>query len=375
MGFGQGALEGLVSVMTSEFWNNRPVFLTGHTGFKGTWMSLWLQQMGADLTGYALAPDTEPSMFDVVQADQGMNSIIADVRDLETLKAAMHQAQPEVVIHMAAQPLVRDSYVIPVETFDTNVMGTVNVLEACRGCPSVRSVVVVTTDKCYENREWVWGYREDEPMGGHDPYSASKGCTELVAAAYRKSFFNHGEDMHPAQLATARAGNVIGGGDWAKDRLIPDIVRAFSENEKVIIRSPNAVRPWQHVLEPVSAYLMLAEKLYNEGDPFAEAWNIGPVTTDAKPVSWIMERMVDTWGDGAAWQLDQGAQPHEAQALNLDISKAQKYLGWQPTLDLAQAIDWLVGWYRAYYGKQQDMRELTLSQIGAFMKGPQAQAD
>lgn len=359
----------MAGMMNTEFWNKRPVFLTGHTGFKGTWMSLWLQQMGAELTGYALAPDTTPSMFEVVEADQGMNSIIGDVRDLEAVKAAMQAAEPEVVIHMAAQPLVRDSYNIPVETFDTNVMGTVNVLEACRSCPSVRSVVVVTTDKCYENREWVWGYREDEPMGGHDPYSASKGCTELVSAAYRKSFFATGQGMHPAQLATARAGNVIGGGDWARDRLIPDIVRAFSQSDNVIIRSPNAVRPWQHVLEPVGAYLLLAEKLYNDGEPFAQAWNIGPVSSDAQPVSWIMQRMVDAWGDGAAWQLDNSTQPHEAQALNLDISKAQKYLGWQPTLSLAQAIDWLVQWYRAYYEKQQDMRELTLKQISKFMQG------
>ncbi|MGB1124356.1 MAG: CDP-glucose 4,6-dehydratase [Phycisphaeraceae bacterium] len=355
--------------MNKAFWNNRSVFLTGHTGFKGTWMSLWLQQMGAKLTGYALAPDTTPSMFEVVQADQGMNSIINDVRDLASVQDAMQAAEPEVVIHMAAQPLVRDSYIYPVETFDTNVMGTVNVLEACRNCPTVRSVVVVTTDKCYENREWVWGYREDEPMGGHDPYSASKGCTELAAAAYRKSFFAQADGMHPALLATARAGNVIGGGDWAKDRLIPDIVRAFSDSEKVIIRSPNAVRPWQHVLEPVSAYLLLAEKLYSDGERYAEAWNIGPLNTDAQPVSWIMERMIDCWGDGAAWELDKGAQPHEAQALNLDISKAQKYLGWDPTLSLSQAIDWLVTWYRAYYGKQKDMRELTLSQIEAFMQG------
>ncbi len=365
----------MAGMMNTEFWNNRSVFLTGHTGFKGTWMSLWLQQMDADLTGYALAPDTAPSMFEVVQADQGMNSIIGDVRDLETVKAAMQAAKPEVVIHMAAQPLVRDSYKYPVETFDTNVMGTVNVLEACRSCPSVRSIVIVTTDKCYENREWVKGYREDEPMGGHDPYSASKGCTELVSAAYRKSFFAQGEGMHAAQLATARAGNVIGGGDWAKDRLIPDIVRAFSENEKVIIRSPNAVRPWQHVLEPVSAYLLLAEKLYNEGQQYAEAWNIGPVSTDAHPVSWIIQWMIDSWGGGAAWKIDKGAQPHEAQALNLDISKAQEYLSWQPTLSLRQALDWLVTWYRAYYGRQQDMRELTLSQINAFMQGPAPQTD
>lgn len=355
--------------MNRAFWNNRSVFLTGHTGFKGSWMSLWLQQLGAKLTGYALAPDTTPSMFEVVKAEQGMTSVINDVRDLSAVKTAMQAAEPEVVIHMAAQPLVRDSYNIPVETFDTNVMGTVNVLEACRSCPSVRSVVVVTTDKCYENREWVWGYREDEPMGGHDPYSASKGCTELAAAAYRKSFFAKGDGMHPAMLATARAGNVIGGGDWAKDRLIPDIVRAFSKEEKVIIRSPNAVRPWQHVLEPVSAYLLLAEKLYNEGEAYAEAWNIGPETTDAQPVSWIMQRMVDTWGEGALWELDKGAQPHEAQSLNLDISKAQKYLGWHPTLSLPQAIDWLVSWYRSYYGKAQNMRELTVSQIESFMQG------
>ncbi len=355
--------------MNKAFWNNRSVLLTGHTGFKGSWMSLWLQSLGAKLTGYALAPQTNPSMFDAVDAAKGMDHRIADIRDRQAMLDAVQAAQPEVVIHMAAQPLVRLSYDEPVETFDTNVMGTVNLLDACRQCPSVRSVVVVTTDKCYENREWIWGYREDEAMGGHDPYSASKGCAELVTSAYRRSFFQRGDGMHPARLATARAGNVIGGGDWALDRLIPDMVQAFSRGDEVVIRSPHAIRPWQHVLEPLGAYLLLAEKLHAGTDDFAEAFNIGPNQSDAQPVSWIVDRMTASWSDSASWRLDDQVQPHEATSLHLDISKAMARLNWKPTLDLAQAIDWLVAWYRAFYEGSTDMRELTLSQISQFMNG------
>lgn len=349
--------------MNPDFWHGRKVFLTGHTGFKGSWLSLWLQQMGTELTGYALSPPTNPSLFEVAGVAQGMTSIIADVRDGAALVAAMRQAAPEVVIHMAAQPLVRRSYVDPVETYSTNVMGTVHLLEAVRQTPSVRSVVNVTTDKCYENREWVWGYRENEPMGGFDPYSNSKGCAELVSAAYRSSFFNaakHSE--HQIALATARAGNVIGGGDWAADRLIPDILAAFACGEPVVLRNPQAIRPWQHVLEPLRGYLMLAEKLYTAGPAFAEAWNFGPHADDAWPVEWIVRQLAHKWGGGARWQIDGGEHPHEAGYLKLDISKAAHGLGWQPALRLAEALDLIVVWARCLQAGG-DLRALTQTQI------------
>lgn len=354
--------------MTDMFWKNRKVFLTGHTGFKGTWMSLWLQGLGAELTGYALAdePDATLRMFEVVDAASGMTSLAGDVRDRDAMIAAVNAAQPEIVIHMAAQPLVRRSYREPTETFDTNVMGTVNLLEACRRCDSVRAVVIVTTDKCYENREWVWGYREDEAMGGHDPYSASKGCAELATSAYRLSFFGDGPGMHPACVGSARAGNVIGGGDWAEDRLIPDMVRAFSRNEQVHIRSPHATRPWQHVLEPLSGYLLLAQRLIEDGGKVAEGWNFGPEDADARPVGWIVKYMTERWGEGASYRIDDGDHPHEASALKLDISKAKHRLHWRPKLRLEQTLDWLIDWYRSHYDGGHDMRELTLRQIAAY---------
>lgn len=349
--------------MNPEFWRGRKVFLTGHTGFKGSWLSLWLQQMGAELTGYALLPPTDPSLFEVACVGQGMTSIIADIRDGVALSAGMRRAAPEIVIHMAAQPLVRRSYVDPVETYSTNVMGTVHLLEAVRQTPSVRSVVNVTTDKCYENREWVWGYRENEPMGGFDPYSNSKGCAELVSAAYRNSFFNaakHGE--HQVALATARAGNVIGGGDWAVDRLIPDILAAFARGEPVVLRNPQATRPWQHVLEPLRGYLMLAEKLHTAGPAFAEAWNFGPHTDDARPVEWIVRQLAEKWADGARWQIDDSEHPHEAGYLKLDISKAAHGLNWHPALRLAEALDLIVVWARCQQSGG-DLRALTQAQI------------
>lgn len=350
-----------------EFWRGRRVLLTGHTGFKGTWLSLWLQSLGADLTGYALAdePDASLRMFEVVDAQSGMTSVFGDVRDRATLHAVMTAARPEIVVHMAAQPLVRRSYREPVETFDTNLMGTVNVLEACRQCESVRAVLVVTTDKCYENREWVWGYREDEAMGGHDPYSASKACAEIATAAYRRSFFAEGGTC-PVAVASARAGNVIGGGDWAEDRLIPDMVRAFSRREAVRIRSPRAMRPWQHVLEPLSGYLLLAQRLFEQGRPFAESWNFGPDDADARPVGWVIDYMAARWGDGASHVIDQGDHPHEAGLLRLDISKARHRLDWAPRLRLEQALDWLVEWYRRYYAGHRDLRAVTLRQIEEY---------
>ena len=352
--------------MNVEFWRGKKVFLTGHTGFKGSWLSLWLQQMGAQVTGYALQPPTNPSLFEVANVAQGMVSIIGDIRDAETLSKAMRDAAPDIVIHMAAQPLVRYSYVNPVETYSTNVMGTVQLLEAVRQTPSVRAVVNVTSDKCYDNKEWVWGYRENEAMGGFDPYSNSKGCAELVTSAYRNSFFNPEKYAdHRVALASGRAGNVIGGGDWADDRLIPDILRAISDNKPVVIRSPHAIRPWQHVLEPLSGYLLLAEKLYTQGVAYAEGWNFGPADEDAKPVQWIVEQLTQQWGEGASWQLDGGEHPHEAHYLKLDCSKAKMRLDWQPRWHLGHTLEMIVAWQQAWLAKQ-DMRSFTLKQIEQY---------
>lgn len=349
--------------MNPDFWRGKRVFLTGHTGFKGSWLAIWLQSLGAELTGYALNPPTNPSLFEVARVGEGMRSVIGDIRDFPRLSAAMREAQPEIVIHLAAQSLVRYSYANPVETYATNVMGTIHVLESIRQAGGVRAVVNITSDKCYENREWVWGYRENEPMGGHDPYSNSKGCSELATAAYRSSFFNTADyAKHGVALASARAGNVIGGGDWAKDRLIPDIIAAFLERRPVIIRSPHAIRPWQHVLEPLRGYLMLSERLWHDGPQFSEGWNFGPNDEDAKPVQWIVERMAETWGDAAAWSLDCGDHPHEAGYLKLDISKARSKLGWHPHWDLRDALKHIVDWHRALQ-RGENMRDLTLDQI------------
>lgn len=349
-----------------QFWNGKTVLITGHTGFKGSWLSLWLQSLGATVVGYSLPAPTQPNLFDVANVAEGMTSVIGDVRDLEHIQSVMKQYQPEIVFHMAAQPLVRYSYYNPVETYATNVMGTVNVLEAIRHTDSVRSAVVITTDKCYENREWAWGYRENEPMGGKDPYSNSKGCAELVVSAYRDSFFSAKDyDRHRVGLASARAGNVIGGGDWALDRLIPDIMRAIQESRPVLIRSPRAIRPWQHVLEPLSGYLCLAEQLWHHGPEYAEGWNFGPSDEDAKPVAWIVDRLTKLWGEGASWEVDLGTHPHEATYLKLDCSKAKAKLGWTPRTSLATALDWIVEFYQAYQA-HQNMREMTEAQIQRF---------
>lgn len=342
-----------------KFWQNKRVFLTGHTGFKGSWLSLWLQSMGATVKGFALQPPTQPALFEQARVAQGMESVIGDIRNLEAITSAMTTFNPDILIHMAAQPLVRLSYREPVETYATNVMGTVHVLEAARRCDHLKAIVNVTTDKCYENREWVWGYREDEPMGGHDPYSNSKGCSELVTAAYRSSFFN---TTGSAVLASGRAGNVIGGGDWAEDRLIPDILRAFEKQQPVLVRNPMATRPWQHVLEPLSGYLILAEKLYTEGKSYAEAWNFGPRDEDVQPVEWILNHMTEHWGEGASWQLDTNPQPHEAQLLKLDISKAAARLKWRPRWSLAHTLDSIVDWQQAWL-QGEDMHQKTLEQI------------
>jgi CDP-glucose 4,6-dehydratase len=353
--------------ISKEFWSGKRVFITGHTGFKGGWLCLWLEQLGAEVTGYALEPPTSPSLFEVAQIAQGMNSVIGDIRNVASLETAMRVAAPEIVMHMAAQPLVRQSYIDPIETYSTNVMGTVHLLEVIRKIPSVRAVVNVTSDKCYENREWIWAYREDEALGGYDPYSNSKGCAELVASAYRTSFFNPLQyDKHGVALASARAGNVIGGGDWAVDRLIPDILRAVSKKTPIMIRNPHAIRPWQHVLEPLSGYLLLASNLYQHGTAFAEAWNFGPLHEDARPVSWIVEKMTDLWGAGASWQLDDAHHPHEAHYLKLDCSKAHTKLNWHPRWSLENSLEEIIAWHR-HYLEGRDMREKTISQIEKFI--------
>ena len=352
--------------ISPEFWRGKRVFLTGHTGFKGSWLSLWLQSLGAELTGYSLDPPTKPSLFEDAHVANRMCSIIGDVRDLACLQDAMQVAKPNIVIHMAAQPLVRYSYKGPVETYATNVMGTVHLLEAVRHTPSVRAVVNITTDKCYENREWAWGYRENEPMGGHDPYSSSKGCAELVTAAYRSSFFNSNAfAQHGVAVATVRAGNVIGGGDWAQDRLIPDIITSFEQGKLVAIRNPHATRPWQHVLEPLRGYLTLAERLFEDGPNFAEGWNFGPNDDDAKPVIWIVEQLAKMWGNDAQWQIDISAHPHEANYLKLDISKARSRLNWDPALQLNDSLKLIIDWSKQRQAGA-DMHEFTLTQIHAY---------
>ena len=336
------------------------MFLTGHTGFKGSWLSLWLQLLGAEVKGFALEPATQPDLFSAAKVANGMESEFGDIRDLSILSTSMADFKPDIVIHMAAQPLVRLSYREPVETYATNVMGTVHVLESVRRVGTVRCVVNITTDKCYENREWVWGYRENEPMGGFDPYSNSKGCAELVTSAYRSSFFSAEGDP---VVASARAGNVIGGGDWAEDRLVPDILRAFEKSVPVVVRNPHSTRPWQHVLEPLSGYLSLAEALWHKGQQFAEGWNFGPNDTDVRPVQWILERMVERWGEGSSWQLD-GHQnhPHEAGFLKLDCSKAHARLNWSQRWDLSITLSRIVDWHRAWLSGA-DMRVHCLQEI------------
>lgn len=349
--------------VNSNFWKDKKVFLTGHTGFKGSWLSMWLQVMGAQIKGYSLEEEpTSPALFKVAKVARGMESEIGDIRDLDALQKSMQSFNPDILIHMAAQPLVRLSYTNPVDTYSTNVMGTVNVLEAARKCTNLKAIVSVTTDKCYENKEWVWGYRENEPMGGHDPYSNSKGCAELVSSAYRNSFYN---DNNTANLATARAGNVIGGGDWAKDRLVPDILKAFQEKQPVIIRNPMATRPWQHVLEPLSGYLLLAESLYKETG-YDEAWNFGPRDQDCKPVGYILNQMVNLWGECASWENDKGTNPHEANLLKLDCSKAKVRLNWEPKWSVDITLGKIISWHKAWLN-ESDMNALCLKEIEEYI--------
>jgi CDP-glucose 4,6-dehydratase len=357
-----------VAQVDSAFWNGKKVFLTGHTGFKGSWLSLWLTSMGAKVTGYALAPNTTPNLFDVLAINSLIEkSHIGDIRDLAGLQKAMTEAKPDVVIHMAAQPLVRYSYANPVETYATNVMGTVHVLECSRSINELRATVIVTTDKCYENKEWVWGYRENEPMGGYDPYSNSKGCAELVTSAYRQSYFSGPNSIN--KVASARAGNVIGGGDWSEDRLIPDAIKAFEANKPLMIRNPLATRPWQHVLEPLSGYLILAQALFGQGLAFASGWNFGPRDEDNRSVQEVVDLLISGWGASASWEKEGLEQPHEANLLKLDCSKARAQLGWTPKWDLKNAVQKIVEWQKAFQAKE-NMQEVSLSQINHYMSFP-----
>ncbi|SHK36870.1 CDP-glucose 4,6-dehydratase [Desulfatibacillum alkenivorans DSM 16219] len=352
--------------MTDRFYKNKRIFLTGHTGFKGAWLSLWLLEAGAEVMGYALAPPTQPSLFSLAGLEDRMQSVTGDIRDPDALTNSMKQFQPDVVIHMAAQSLVREGYSDPVGTFSTNVMGTVNLLEAVRSADSVRAVVNVTTDKCYENKEWHWGYRENDRLGGHDPYAGSKACAELVSQSYAKSYF---DAPGAAALATVRAGNVIGGGDFAKDRLIPDAVRAAQAGAPVEVRSPGAVRPWQHVLEPLRGYLMLARNLYEQGAQCAGAWNFGPSLEDCQPVAWILDRFLDAMGHEPGWTGSEGDHPKESIFLRLDSSKAKLDLGWTPRLDISQSLRLTAEWYANFLAGDQSPLDYTIKQIREYVQG------
>ncbi len=361
------------------FWKGKRVLVTGHTGFKGSWLALWLQQVGAEVCGYALDPPTNPNLFEAASVGRGMKSAIGDIRDLARLQQEVKAFRPEIVFHLAAQPLVRQSYEDPAGTFETNVTGTANVLEAVRGCESVRAVVVITSDKCYENKEWTWAYRENDRLGGYDPYSSSKACAELVVASYRSAFFSAQRyQQHGVALASARAGNVIGGGDWGQDRLVPDIMRAFTAGQVLKIRNPKAVRPWQHVMEPLRGYLLLAERLHREGARFAEAWNFGPEYSDTKTVEWIVEKLAKAWGPEARWEVDGAEHPHEARTLKLDWTKASEGLGWRPELRLEAALQLTSQWYRAFQDKEE-MRALTCRQIEQYRalvgEGPSGESE
>jgi len=344
------------------FWQNKKVFITGHTGFKGSWLSLWLASMGAEVKGYSLEPPTSPSLFEEASVADVLDSEIGDIRDLEKLTNSVVEFNPDVLFHMAAQPLVRLSYKIPIETYEVNVIGTAKVLEAAKQCKSLKAVISVTTDKCYENKEWVWGYRETDPMGGHDPYSSSKACAELVTSAYMRSFY---KEMGIG-LASVRAGNVIGGGDWADDRLMPDILRAFEKDKSVVIRNPKATRPWQHVLEPLSGYILLAEKLFDNPELYSEGWNFGPNQDDVKPVEWILNYVTDLW-QGSSWTLEKDNNLHEAGYLKLDISKAKSRLDWSPIWSLGESLKKIISWHRVWLDKG-DMNRECLKEIEEFMR-------
>ncbi len=354
------------SVNLKRFYSGKRVFITGHTGFKGTWLALWLHKLGAEVTGFALSPPTVPSLFEIIRLDRFIHSINGDIRDIHLVISAMEEARPQIVFHLAAQPLVGESYQLPVDTYATNVMGTVNLLEAVRRTPSVQAVVNVTTDKVYKNREWYWGYRENEPLGGADPYSSSKACSELVTSAYGNSFFpadRYGE--HGRVLATARAGNVIGGGDWAKNRLIPDCLNALLAGHPIIVRSPEAIRPWQHVLEPLYGYLLLAKRMVEHGPEYGGAWNFGPYDFDMKPVKWLVNHLCNLWNKTTSYKVEKTQRLKEATFLKLDSSKARSVLGWRPKWPLTVALEKTVQWTRKY-SEGEDMLQVCLDQIEEY---------
>ena len=352
-------------VKDKAFWNDKRVLLTGHTGFKGSWLTLWLKKLGAKITGFSKDIPTNPSIFEIADVKHGINSIIGDIRNFNEIKDVIKKTEPEIIIHMAAQSLVRVSYTNPRETYETNVMGTVNLLDALRDQKNTRVIINVTSDKCYENKELERGYTEEDQIGGYDPYSSSKGCSELVTTTFRNSYFNSSEyDKHKIALASVRAGNVIGGGDWAEDRLIPDLIRSIINNVKVKIRNPDAIRPWQHVLEPLGGYLSLAEKIWLNGDKFAEAWNFGPIEEN-KPVSWIVNKISEFYGKKCITSFDTTQNPHETKSLKLDCTKAYEKLGWIPKTNLEQGLQLTVDWYK-HYEKHDDMRKFTEKQIDDF---------
>ncbi|MFM2322826.1 MAG: CDP-glucose 4,6-dehydratase, partial [Pseudomonadota bacterium] len=354
----------IFSEFDMEFWQGKKVFITGHTGFKGSWLSLWLQSLGAEVIGISLAPPTQPNFFEIVQLSQGMISILGDIRDFQLVQATLRKYKPEIVIHMAAQSLVRYSYLAPIETYATNVMGTVNLLEAARLSDSVKVLINVTSDKCYENKELLRGYREEDRLGGYDPYSNSKACSELVTQAYSRSYLKN----LGINIATARAGNVIGGGDWAKDRLVPDIVNACIKQQDILLRYPDALRPWQHVLEPLNAYLILAKQLYESSPGYTDAWNFGPDENQAlKTVSWLAERIIQNWGCTIKWIKSTQAHKHEASLLKLNSSKANLNLAWKPCWDIETAISHTIGWYKDYI-RGEGMQKKSLAQISEFLE-------
>lgn len=367
MEFREGNMESLgIDNLFGGIYKNKTILVTGHTGFKGSWLCLWLSELGATVIGYALKPPTTPNLFESCGLEKKVTSIESDIRNLKMLKDVLERCQPEIVFHMAAQSLVRYSYREPVETYETNIMGTVNLLEACRYTPSVKVIIIITSDKCYENREWIRGYRENDPLGGYDPYSSSKGCAEIITNAYMKSYFNpENYERHGVSLASVRAGNVIGGGDWAEDRIIPDCIKTLQGNKPIVIRYPDAVRPWQHVVEPLFGYLLLGQHLYQKGTTFTGAWNFGPDDENVKPVRWLVERITEMWGNNAGWEIDKGNNPYEENYLKLDCSKAKSKLGWHPQWDLNLSLEKTIEWYKAYYNNE-DMLNITINQIKSY---------
>jgi CDP-glucose 4,6-dehydratase len=365
MGIKFSSMEEVVINMfiNRSFWKNKKVFITGHTGFKGSWMTIWLEKMGSNIAGFSLEPQAEPNLFTEAKLFDGITNYYGDIRNGDILEAAILEFQPDILIHMAAQPLVRYSYKEPIETFTTNIIGTANVLESARKSESIKAIINVTTDKCYENKEWEWAYRENDMLGGYDPYSSSKACSEIITSAYRNSFFNDSE----VAIASARAGNVIGGGDWSDDRLVPDALKAFENNHSVLVRNPKSIRPWQHVLEPISGYLMLAESLFHSGNEFAEAWNFGPYDQDTQSVEFILNKLTKYWGHNASWESDSNLNPHEANYLKLDISKASTKLNWKPTWDLNSTLERIVDWHKGWLNGSSP-KELCINEIESFEK-------